>query len=336
MFRWKTFSLLSITILISLLSAFYLTRIPTGAAVTETTNVEPTTWSMAKPAYETGIGQSIENLYNSDSVVANFTVSVSDFMTVSLEGDGQGQTLMTLVWLNVVVLGGNVQSVNLWFNWGRPSELSTVYVDQQPGEPMPFLQNLTLTGVYDKDTHDAVMTTVAVPNCNGCNVHARVYWLLETADASDHQLNYSGEVVYQDVNGTLRRVSIPINVELFQNYNDGFEAAQEVGLGVYNPDPFRVIVVGESDYYKFRVESGESYNITATARGPFEPYYGGGLLSLCLYNESQGLLASSQSTTLPMPPEVSIGPMTYSGYLYVRVECLGGANPYSLEVSPIE
>lgn len=327
--KWKLILLISMIIVVGLLAAFELMTMKQGPTAIETVNAEPRTFNMIEPASTTSINQMVENYYTSDSVNVNFTVSLLSFEDTALTGSGS-QNVMTDVGLSATVLKGNVEYVNLSLNWSRTNDTAIVYVDPNS----PVLENLTLTNIYENNTHDAAVSTTGEPNHNGCYARFRTYLILSEGDVNDHQLNCTAELAYQDEDARLEHVNVPIDIGLFTKKNNDFNSAKEIGLGVYDPEPFHIILSGESDYYKLQIESGKSYNITAT---PMQNTGSGTTwVSLYLYDEAQGLLNSSQALLLMPVAEAHVGPMSYSGYVYVKVECMSGGSPYRLEVSLLE
>jgi hypothetical protein len=327
--KWKPILLISIIIVIGLVAVREVMVMNQGPAAVETVDVEPKTFNMIEPASTTGINQMVENHYTSGSVNVNFTVSLLGFEDVASTGSSS-KNVMADVGFSARILKGNVEYVNLSFNWSRANDTATVYMDPN----LSVLENLTLTNMNANNTHDAAVSTIAGPNQNGCYARFRTYLVLSKDDVNDHQLNCTAELAYRDENARLRHVNVPINIGLFTKKNNDFNSAEEIGLGVYEPEPFRIILGGESDYCKLQIESGKSYNVTATATQ--NTGSGTTWLNLYLYDEAQGLLNSSQTLLLKPVAEAQIGPMTYSGYVYVRVECISGAGPYRLEVSQLE
>jgi hypothetical protein len=325
---------------------------------TPTVNVQPTTLNLIRPTYITGLDQVSTNLYNSDSAIANFTASVYEFVP------GETYTYQELdsrLDFSASVPAGQVKSVDLSFNWAVPNDTATVVIRVEGVQSdWILLQNLTLTSVYcggqklTSDTnftnwqpapvdyihaHDADVSAAAQPSRTGCHIAFIILWELPPNDTLDHQLNCEASLVYQE-NGTERSVNVPIDVGLFINRNNDFSTAKEIGMGLYNPSPFRVIQGGESDYYEFQVEAGKTYNITLN-QIESDNIYLGAMFNLYAFNQDQQLLNESifraygGGYTTPPLTQTFIGPMNYTGYAYLQVECQSGNCPYSLEVYPL-
>lgn len=335
--KWKTFTLLSIIIPVSLLVSLRLAGIlsePEGPiTIAETTTLQTVKWKSERPYSHLNIRENARGLYKKEIKLSQ-EILIDDYHTESWGYDGSDYVVLTIN-ATATLQTGFVNSANITFR--EDSENSEIRFFEVQAWPK-FYSHAENLSIIDYAHHlpgsglKAFMELTGVNRPKSVHFDGIVHWVLSSSKNETHSMEIATELVYY--NGTVyKKIVQPFQLQIAPDDNDGFETAQEIREGYYPRLYIGPADVGDiRDYYKIYVAEGQRIKVDVNGTAwswPILPNPSPNF-NLYLYDPERNLVFASERENYFQSIDFVANT---TGFWFIEVRVVGDYGFYSLTVS---